>query len=154
MGKGIIAGGAGGSSEELIHQLISVHNADAEAHEPIRNSISAVESTAQSAAQAANSKAPIAHAVNANTYGLGSDGLYGHVKLSASTSSSSGVANGYAATPSAVKAAYDLANTANTAAQSAQTTADSKAPMYTYGTDDLTAGTSPLATGQLHFVYE
>lgn len=28
------------------------------------------------------------------------------------------------------------------------------APMYTYGTEDLTAGSSPLATGQLHFVYE
>jgi hypothetical protein len=29
-----------------------------------------------------------------------------------------------------------------------------KAPAYTYGTDDLTAGTSPLETGKLHFVYE
>jgi hypothetical protein len=28
------------------------------------------------------------------------------------------------------------------------------APAYTYGTDDLTAGTSPLETGKLHFVYE
>ena len=31
---------------------------------------------------------------------------------------------------------------------------NSKAPAYTYGTEDLTAGTSPLATGTLHFVYE
>lgn len=30
----------------------------------------------------------------------------------------------------------------------------SKAPMYTYGTTDLTAGSSPLANGQLYFVYE
>ena len=29
-----------------------------------------------------------------------------------------------------------------------------KAPAYTYGTDDLDAGTSPLETGKLHFVYE
>lgn len=29
-----------------------------------------------------------------------------------------------------------------------------KAPMYEYGTTDLTAGTSPLATGKLYFVYE
>lgn len=29
-----------------------------------------------------------------------------------------------------------------------------KAPMYTYGTDDLTAGTSELETGTLYFVYE
>ena len=30
----------------------------------------------------------------------------------------------------------------------------SKAPAYTYGNTDLTAGTSPLATGKVHFVYE
>lgn len=30
----------------------------------------------------------------------------------------------------------------------------SKAPMYDYGTDDLTAGTSELETGKLYFVYE
>ncbi len=29
-----------------------------------------------------------------------------------------------------------------------------KAPAYTYGTEDLTAGTSRLATGTLHLVYE
>lgn len=29
-----------------------------------------------------------------------------------------------------------------------------KAPAYTYGTTDLTAGTSALETGKLHFVYE
>ena len=31
---------------------------------------------------------------------------------------------------------------------------DAKAPAYTYGTNDLTAGTSTLATGTLYFVYE
>lgn len=30
----------------------------------------------------------------------------------------------------------------------------SKAPMYTYGTTDLIAGSSPLATGTIHLVYE
>lgn len=29
-----------------------------------------------------------------------------------------------------------------------------KAPMYTYGTEDLVAGSSPLETGKLYFVYE
>nr|DAQ83311.1 MAG TPA: major tropism determinant [Caudoviricetes sp.] len=29
-----------------------------------------------------------------------------------------------------------------------------KAPAYTYGTEDLTAGTSALETGKLYFVYE
>ena len=28
------------------------------------------------------------------------------------------------------------------------------APAYTYGTEDLEAGTTPLETGRLHFVYE
>lgn len=28
------------------------------------------------------------------------------------------------------------------------------APAYTYGTSDLTAGSSPLATGKLYLVYE
>ena len=32
--------------------------------------------------------------------------------------------------------------------------ANSKAPAYTYGADDLTAGSSSLTTGKLHFVYE
>ena len=34
------------------------------------------------------------------------------------------------------------------------TALESKAPAYTYGTDDLTAGTSALETGKLYFVYE
>lgn len=29
-----------------------------------------------------------------------------------------------------------------------------KAPAYTYGTEDMTAGTSSLETGKLYFVYE
>ena len=43
---------------------------------------------------------------------------------------------------------------AASAAATAQSTANGKAPMYTYGTEDLTAGSSPLETGKLHFVYE
>lgn len=35
-----------------------------------------------------------------------------------------------------------------------QAALDTKAPAYTYGTSDLTAGTSTLATGTLYFVYE
>ena len=50
------------------------------------------------------------HASTATTYGVGNSSSYGHLKLSASTSSTSGTSSGIAATPSAVKAAYDLAN--------------------------------------------
>ena len=53
--------------------------------------------------------APLSHAASANTYGAGSGTNYGHVKLSAATNSTLGISGGTAATPSAVKAAYDLA---------------------------------------------
>lgn len=54
-------------------------------------------------------KAPTAHASNATTYGIGTSSNYGHVKLSDSTSSTSAASAGIAASPAAVKAAYDLA---------------------------------------------
>ena len=60
----------------------------------------------------ANGKAPKSHASTQATYGTGTSSSYGHVKLSASTSSTSGATGGVAATPSAVKSAYDLANKA------------------------------------------
>lgn len=65
------------------------------------------------------STVPTNHASTATTYGAGSSSNYGHVKLSASTSSTSAENGGIAATPSAVKTAYDLAGTANTTANTA-----------------------------------
>lgn len=44
--------------------------------------------------------------------------------------------------------------TPNDAFSRLQTNINNKAPAYTYGTDDLTAGESPLETGKLYFVYE
>lgn len=72
-----------------------------------------------------NDKAPKNHASTATTYGIGTDSNYGHVKLSDSTSSTSSTSGGIAATPKAVKSAYDLANTAKTNAATAQAKADS-----------------------------
>lgn len=73
---------------------------------------------AQSAAEAAQAavggKAPTNHASTATTYGKGTSTNYGHVKLSDSILSTSGTAGGTAATPGAVKKAYDLANRAET----------------------------------------
>lgn len=41
------------------------------------------------------------------------------------------------------------------AVETAISAMDSKfAPTYTYGTEDLEAGVTPLETGKLHFVYE
>lgn len=71
-----------------------------------------------------NGKSPTSHASTATTYGIGTGSNYGHVKLSDSTSSTSAASAGIAASPAAVKAAYDLANTAKTNAATAQTTAD------------------------------
>lgn len=60
--------------------------------------------------QALGNKASTNHASSNTTYGTGTSSNYGHLKLSDSTSSTSGVSGGVAATPSAVKEAYDLAN--------------------------------------------
>ena len=66
---------------------------------------------------------------------------YGMTKLSSSTSSTS---NSMAATPSAVKSAYDVATAAQTAINS----------LITSSTNDISAGVTELATGTLYLVYE
>ena len=50
------------------------------------------------------------HASSSTIYGTGTSSNYGPLKLSDSTSSTSSTSGGIAATPAAVKAAYDLAN--------------------------------------------
>lgn len=57
------------------------------------------------------SRAPVSHASTSTTYGVGTDANYGHVKLSNSTNSTSGVNAGTAATPKAVSDALSAANT-------------------------------------------
>ena len=54
-----------------------------------------------------NGKAPTSHAVDSTTYGAGTSTKYGHVKLSDLINSTSGESDGVAATPAAVKRAYD-----------------------------------------------
>jgi len=53
--------------------------------------------------------APVDHTSTEPSCGTGNDVKFGHVKLSDSVDSTSGVGDGIAATPAAVKAAYDLA---------------------------------------------
>lgn len=55
-------------------------------------------------------KAPTFHASVGSNYGTGNSVSYGHVKLYDGVDSTSGVSSGIAATPAAVKNAYDLAN--------------------------------------------
>lgn len=85
---------------------------------------SAAKSAAQTAQNTADGKAPKSHASSATTYGAGNGSNYGHVKLSDSTSSTSGVSGGIAATPAAVKSAYDRASTGIANAATAQDTAN------------------------------
>lgn len=53
--------------------------------------------------------APINHASSATTYGIGNASVYGHLKLSDSTTSTSTTSDGVAATPKAVKTAKETA---------------------------------------------
>ena len=82
----------------------------------------------------------------------------GVVKLSASTSSTNGTSSGYAATPSAVKSAYDRAGTLmnrSTAVNTADTNYTTVMARGIYaGTTDLTAGTSELTSGVIYLYYE
>ena len=64
---------------------------------------------ANAAQTTANGKAPASHASTATTYGMGTGSNYGHVKLSDATNSTSAAGSGVAASPKAVKAAYDKA---------------------------------------------
>ena len=93
-----------------------------------------------------DAKAPKSHATSATTYGTGTSSNYGHVKLSDSTSTTSGASAGIAATPTAVKSAYDLANTANTTATSAKNTADT---LYSNFLNIATSNFTDTLTGTL-----
>lgn len=56
---------------------------------------------------------------------------------------------------SLIRVLIDTVNNRSTIINHAVTLASiGAAPAYTYGTEDLTAGTSELATGTLYFVYE
>lgn len=69
-------------------------------------------------------KAPKSHAVNATTYGAATGSNYGHTRLSDAVDSTSSTSGGYAATPKAVKSAYDAAVAAQGAAEAAAATAN------------------------------
>ena len=62
------------------------------------------------------SMTPTSHAASTTAYGKGDATNYGHLRLSASVAGTGGEADGVAATPSAVKSAYDLAKTTSATA--------------------------------------
>lgn len=81
---------------------------------------------------ALDNTAPANHASSGTNYGVGTGNNYGHLKLSDSSTSTSSTSSGIAATPQAVKTVNDR---------------------LTYGSTDLTAGTSALTTGVFYAYY-
>lgn len=109
--------GKGDSSNYGHVKLSSVTNGTSGVADGIAATPLAVKSVADSLAtyktnndSAVAGKAPTSHASTLATYGKGTADNYGHLKLNAATNSTLGTGDGTAATPSAVKSAYDLAN--------------------------------------------
>ena len=112
---------------------IDTHNSDSSAHADIRSSV-------DSALSGLDGKAPTSHASSSATYGIGTGSNYGHVKLSDSTSSTSAASAGIAASPAAVKAAYDLANSKLSSVFYAGTSAPSNTSLLWIDTTANTGG--------------
>ena len=74
------------------------------------------ETKAEDAKKEVEKKAPKNHAASSPDYGKGDGTNYGHVKLSDDVNSTSDKDGGVAASPKAVKEAYDLAESAGNAA--------------------------------------
>ena len=133
---------------------IGTHNTSTAAHSDIRNVANAAKSSADAAQTAANTAA--ANAQTAQSTATAAQTAANNAATAAQTAQSTATAAQTAAQTAAdtASAAQGDALAAQQAAQAAQNAAANKAPMYTYGTTDLTAGSSPLESGKLHFVYE
>lgn len=83
-----------------------------------------------------DSKAPAAHASSAQTYGLGTASLYGHVRLSDAVNTDSRAAGGTAATPYAAKLSYDKAESAYQLAKAKQSVDKVTGTLYANGWTD------------------
>ena len=100
----------------------------------------------------------LSHADTDGSHGVADTTHYGHVKISDAIDST---ASDTAASSKAVNTIQSSLDTTNSNVSNLTTKVDGitltslgGAPAYSYGTSDLTAGSSSLATGKLHFVYE
>ena len=102
--------------------------------------------------KALDGKAPKTHASSSLDYGIGDREVYGHLKLFNGVNSTADTRSGFAATPNAVKTAYEKAVEGVNAAKKAQETADSKLDKdftsngYT-GMDEVTARLNGIEEG-------
>ena len=110
-----------------------------------QNAVTAAQATADAAMAAAEASAPKNHAVSATTFGAGTSANYGHVRLSDATSSTSAASGGTAATPAAVKAAYDLANGKAPKSHASTQATYGTGTSSSYGHVKLSASTSSTA---------
>ena len=101
---------------------------------------------------ALDGKAPKTHASSSLDYGIGDREVYGHLRLFNGINSTADTRSGFAATPNAVKTAYEKAVEGVNAAEKAQETADSKLDKgfisngYT-GIDEVTARLNGIEEG-------
>ena len=99
-------GGTGATSKEVA--LLNLEAASKAELDALNTGLNALTDGLNTLTETVSGKAPIDHASAATTYGVGNGSNYGHVKLSSSTSSTSGTDSGIAATPSAVRAVKNL----------------------------------------------
>lgn len=101
---------------------------------------------------ALDGKAPKTHASSSLDYGIGDREVYGHLRLFNGINSTADTRSGFAATPNAVKTAYEKAVEGVNAAEKAQETANSKLDKgfisngYT-GIDEVTARLNGIEEG-------
>lgn len=96
---------------------------------------------------ALSGKAPNAHAVSATTYGKGTASLYGHVKLSDSTTAATAAASGgTAATPKAVSAALTAAKSYADSVAGTPSKAALLDMVYPVGSIYMSSASTPPAT--------
>lgn len=101
---------------------------------------------------ALDGKAPKTHASSSLDYGIGDSEVYGHLRLFNGVNSTADTRSGFAATPNAVKTAYEKAVEGVNAAKKAQETANSKLDKgfisngYT-GIDEVTARLNGIEEG-------
>lgn len=111
---------SGETAQETADKAVELANAAQNTADTATELANAAQTAADTAQDTADSKADIYHASEDTTYGIGSDTLYGHVKLSDSTDDAdSNIDDGIAATPAAVAEAMEAAETAQETADEA-----------------------------------
>lgn len=143
-----------GANKTVIDSELNENSTNPVENKIVTSTINNLEASINEVQSAADSKAPQSHASTATTYGIGTDSEYGHVKLSDATDSASAASAGIAASPKAVKDAYDLANaiTAKVAELNITTELVHKTVTVTSGMTDNEYGLFPAPANGFYFI--